>query len=756
MTRSLFLAALLALTTTAAAQTMPDPIKNMGQKPKRFSFDLSTKQKGGQVTWTAAKQEYVRDEYVVLEGAVKLNYQDVVMSADKLTYNFKTKDVTAEGNVIIDQGPQRIWGDRAFFNMESKTGTFFNASGSFQSSVFFSGDKIEKLDERSYRLTNGLFTSCELDDPSWSFRLRSGVVTVDDYARLRDLSFRAKRIPLLWTPYLVWPTKRDRAQGFLIPHIGYSSRFGANVSTSYFLPFGKSADTTVTADVYTQGYFGLGNETRYKPTQDINGTLRVEAINDAEDCIPGSAGCNRHLGENDDKLKWRYTYAHTQENLPGGFRGVVDVRDFSDLTFFRRFSRDFALNTLSDIYSSAYLAKNRSQYALNIRTDRRERFLGFDSATGHETSTVFEQLPSLEFRLYPNQLGSTPLYFSSESSVAHLRTSRGANYYRTDLFPTLSLQLHTPSWLSVKPQLSLRNTYYTSTQDPTTQSIEDQSMTRTYGQGQVEIVGPSFSRIFRGELGGFSRFKHIIEPRIRYLYTTSVDDQQRIIQFDTVDSPFLPLVRDTVEYSLTQRILAKPKGENTSAREIMSFSVRQTASLSEPFDRTKTFAGNNKYTPLSVTAHVNPYQSISLDANATFGNISHQLDQASVSANVLGPQGSFLALTYFTSLLAPGQTTGNSSQLRINTQAPLWRDRLQASVQLNYDAEANKLQEQRYVIGANASCYSVALEYRDFRSFRGAVLSGSTFDRTRDYQISVSLKNVGTFVDLRGSLDRKK
>jgi hypothetical protein len=210
-------------------------------------------------------------------------------------------------------------------------------------------------------------------------------------------------------------------------------------------------------------------------------------------------------------------------------------------------------------------------------------------------------------------------------------------------------------------------------------------------------------------------------------------------------------VRDTVEYSLTQRILAKPKGENTSAREIMSLSVRQTASLSEPFDRTSTFKGNNKFTPLSVAAHINPYQSISLDASATFGNVSHQLDQASLSANVMGPKSSYLALTYFTTLLAPGQSSGNTSQLRVSTQAPLWRDRLKGSVQFNFDAERNELIEQRYILGANASCYSVALEYRDFQVFRG-----TGFDRNRDFQLSVSLKNVGTFVDLRGSLDRKK
>ena len=72
------------------------------------------------------------------------------------------------------------------------------------------------------------------------------------------------------------------------------------------------------------------------------------------------------------KEQWRYAYKHAQDNLAGGFRAVVDVEDFSNLDFFRRFSSDPRLHTLSQIYSSAYLTKNQPTYSLNILTDRRD------------------------------------------------------------------------------------------------------------------------------------------------------------------------------------------------------------------------------------------------------------------------------------------------------------------------------------------------------------------------------------------------
>jgi hypothetical protein len=364
--------------------------------------------------------------------------------------------------------------------------------------------------------------------------------------------------------------------------------------------------------------------------------------------------------------------------------------------------------------------------------------------------------------MYPQRVLSTPVYFSMESSASHLVTNGlvngpSANYYRGDIFPTLSLQLRTPAWFSVKPQLSVRGTYYSSSLDPDTltlpgsqQRTVDEALNRYYGQGQVEVVGPTVSRVFSRNLGGFTRFKHVIEPRFRYIYTTSVNDQNRVIRFDTVDSPFLPIVRDSVEYSLTQRLIGKGTGDNASPRDVMSFTLRQTVSLSKPFTNatggslpgsTFTQGAGQKFTPLSATLHVNPYQAITLDATSTFGNVSHQLDQLSVSGN-LGGTGrladKYLGFSWFAAFRQPQQTTGESSQIRVNSGSSFWNNRLRADVQLSLDAEKGELLEQRYLLGGSGSCYGLAVEYRRY----------IVFDPIRRLQtgigLAVTLKNVGT------------
>ncbi|HWS70837.1 MAG TPA: hypothetical protein VN605_01925, partial [Thermoanaerobaculia bacterium] len=140
-----------------------------------------------------------------------------------------------------------------------------------------------------------------------------------------------------------------------------------------------------------------------------------------------------------------------------------------------------------------------------------------------------------------------------------------------------------------------------------------------------------------------------------------------------------------------------------------------------------------------------PYQSITLDANTTFGNVSHQVDQSSLSANIIGTGAhadKYLSFTWFASFRNPtgiaGQQTEGSSQIRLNTGSSLWRDRMRADIQLNFDAKKGTFLEQRYLIGATGSCWGTALEFRRYLVYTPFVRPITS------YGISFSLKNVGT------------
>jgi LPS-assembly protein len=750
---------LTILATAAAAQERPKLRIIQGPKPGGGDVRITVKE---------GTSEAQKDEYVIFQGGeVLVEYQDIKMRSNKLTFNQKTRDVVAEGNVIIDQGPTRISATQAIYNLDSKTGTFFNATATMDPSMYFSGDRIEKIDLDTYRLTNGIFTSCDLDRPAWSFQVGSADVTIDDYAHMRNISFRAGNLPVFYAPRLVWPTKRERSQGLLIPRVRFTNKYGVRLENGYFLPLGDSADATMFADISSERYIGAGVEMRYVPSENVKiGDLRAQVVQDPEE----------------NRMEWKYHYRHAQENLPGGFRGVVDVQDFSNIDFFRQYDQhDSTVLTASNIYSSAYLTKNSPKYSLNVLADRRDIALLVPNAENTrlvENRQRFEQLPSLQLRMYPQRIGPTPLYFSMEASTSHLRTSAiadgeldvNADYGRVDAFPTLSMQVRTPQWFSIKPQVAVRQTYYTASlrtecereNPPDACSVcdtfpfspictrrtvsDDQSTSRFYAQGLIDTIGPSLSKVFNKPVGGFSRFKHIIEPRVRYVYTTDVDNQNEIIRFDTVDSPFLPIVSETIEYSLTQRLIGKEAGANGNAREVLSFALRQTMAPGDPFRKATTANEDDvRFSPLFASLRFNPYQSTTLDATAAFGNETKQLDQASVSANLIGTgrfADKYLGFTWFASFDDPRTPTDtSSSQIRINTGSYIVKDRIRADMQLNYDATRGRFLEQRYVAGWTGSCYGIALEYRRYFVFGAAV------DEELDYSwgIAVSLKNVGTF-----------
>ena len=111
----------------------------------RFDIIPAPQQSGGDVKVTVAPGGRIEgtEEYSVLEGDVTIEYQDIKLRANKITYNQLTKDVTAEGNVIIDQGPTRITATQAIYNLESKVGTFFNATGTMDPELHFTGSRIE-------------------------------------------------------------------------------------------------------------------------------------------------------------------------------------------------------------------------------------------------------------------------------------------------------------------------------------------------------------------------------------------------------------------------------------------------------------------------------------------------------------------------------------------------------------------------------------------------------------------------------------
>ncbi len=736
-----------------------DPFESRFKTKPNFEIKFRVPEPGGEVRLTTKNPvHYEKDVFWEGSGEVTIEYQDVKITADRARYDFPTKTATLEGNVVIDQGPTRMSGTRAVFRVEEKTGKIEDATADLAPTYHVVAKSIEKIGEATYRIEKGIFTSCDLPNPEWSFYLSTAEVTLDDYARMRNVSFRAGPVPLLYTPWLVWPTKQDRASGFLVPGAGYNSRRGGYLGLTYYWVTGRSTDSTTQVDIYSKGAIGLGEELRWTPSPESAGIFQGYAIRDPEAtaCVPaeeepdgGEGPCTTTDGRagvfaRREMTRWKVRLDHVSNDLPYGFRGVLAIREYSDEQFLRDFERAFALSSSRQTLSRGFLTKNFGDDSVNLRVERSETFFG--------TEVVQQRLPSLEYSRRTSRVGRTPLYFALESSLSYLSVDRGptlpnGEYGRADVRPTLSLPWKSVPWLSVTAKGGGRWTGYTDSTDDARTQFTGETATRAYGEAGVALVGPSFSRIYEGKIGTFGRFKHVIEPRVDYEYVSDVDDPLRFPVYDEVDTA---LGRNQVRYAIVNRLLARPADAKTGgATEIASLEIAQTHAFSLPqlpsgtatsFDSLLQRTG-----PIEAALRIVPGTLFQFDGRTAWDPQASRVTAVSIATSV-NWGANYVNATWFGSrpvALDGGIASPATDQIRLAAGVDLGKS-VRIDTQLNYDAQQNKLLEDRSLLTFNGSCYALFLEVRQLRL---------PPDTRRDYRLVINLKDMGQLLDVNGSLD---
>ncbi|MEE8522583.1 MAG: LPS assembly protein LptD [Thermoanaerobaculia bacterium] len=781
-------AKLACLTMVAALWTALAPAQDTATgaasepQPERVTFDVRLAD--GRVKGSAGDFEYQEGLYLLATGGVDLKYKDIRVQAERARLDLPTNLLTAEGEVILDEGPRRLTGETLEFDLVTATGKFTQATAYVDPDYYFSGSQIAKVDEDTFVVDDGIFTSCDQDVPSWSIHLSDARITIGEYAKIKNARLKFGKVPVFYLPYMIWPATTSRASGFLVPKPGYSDRRGGSLDLAYYRTLGRSADTTFFLEATTKEFFGFGNETRYRPSEDTEGYFRFYAISQPDDLytlplIPGQQATQFvPVFEPDrpaDDLRWKLEIFHDSRDLWGKFRGVVNIQQYSDFDYLQDYERSVGRQTRSFIYSNAYLTSNFGQHSFNVMADQRERILT------HPTEDVRRQLPEIEYRLRPTRLGNTPLYLSLDTALHYLSIEQhnaavdlDNRYGRFHLAPTLSIPLSSLTWLSAKLNIGGRATYYTDRLErrfdenglpiPDDEDgvgnvpvrFEDETLDRFVADSGVEIVGPVFSKIFDKKLGRFAKLKHIIEPRTTYRYIDEFDEQQQIFRFDEIDG--LTPTNGFV-FSLFNRLMGKPADpDQGGALEIASLELRQSISLD--IDRPGQVSALNseirtKEGPLAALLRINPSRATSFRLDVRYNTLFNELQSASLSGGTKIGRHT-LGLSWFTQWRTEDVRVGEvvvrpagektSEQIRLFGKLAILPGRLSLDGEVSYDTLTSEFRHQRYFLNWTAQCYTWQLELRE--SLRGSV-NNRIIDR--DLLFALTLKNVGTFLDMNQS-----
>jgi LPS-assembly protein len=186
------------------------------------------------------------------EGDVEFRRGDVVLRADKLTYEEAEDLARATGHVVIARegnvfsGPElqlRIARFEGFFRMPSYRFARTGAGGKAK--------LIEFLDSQRAVATDATYSSCSVYDdsgePVWILKARELRIDHETNEGIaRDAVLRFYGVPILASPVLSFPLSEERKSGFLPPSLGIDSRSGIQAAIPYYWNIAPNRDATFT------------------------------------------------------------------------------------------------------------------------------------------------------------------------------------------------------------------------------------------------------------------------------------------------------------------------------------------------------------------------------------------------------------------------------------------------------------------------------------------------------------------------------
>ena len=514
------------------------------------------------ITVRAERQSRTGEHDYLAEGNVEVSYRDLLLKADEVRGNHETKDIEGKGNVYFEQGLIRLHASRFEFNLDSRTGTFFDvrgrtdirARGRTDTGFLFEAKEVRKVGADEYRIVDGTVTACEDPVPKWSFSAKAADFRIDEPVNLRHTVFRIKKLPLFYSPFLRAPTsERQRRTGFLLPSTGNSSSRGRSVSGAFFLTLGRSANLLTRADYYSKRGPAGGLDFKARPNQHSS----ISAVG--------------YLARDRKGFGGQSAQVRAETRWDNGFRAVADVDVVSSQEFRQVYGRTFNTISRPDEVSSAFLTRNFSSDSLNVFGERRSTIFSRERAV---TSRTF---PSFNLNGHRRRIKNWPIYFSYDTSVEGMgrtdaRLSTPSMVQRFDFYPRLSVPIVRSSWTSLTPSVGWRETFYSNRLDPRSPTgVGPGNLSRSAFDLELDWRGPGLQRIFQV---GRHRLKHLIEPSITYRYISGIDEFRETLLFDEKD---IFSNSNEVEYVFTNRFLTRRPTSNggSTTGEVLSLSIGQ-------------------------------------------------------------------------------------------------------------------------------------------------------------------------------------
>ncbi len=331
-------------------------------------------------------------------GDVKVNYQNMSLTAERMDYDVSTGTVHAYG--VYDslsaewRGRPVMTEGAKVYNMEELRYNFNTRKAKIKNMVtteddgILHGKNIKMMPDKSINITNGKYTVCDHEEPHYYLQLTAAKVVTEPsqkivfgpaYLVLEDV----KVYPLV-LPFGFVPKRPKRATGILFPTFGEETARGFYMrDLGMYFVFGDYFDLSATGDYFTLGSWAVDLNSRYRVNYKFNGSFSLTYSDDRT----GEKGSADYMQSTNFGVRW----SHSQDSKahPGtSFSASVNFSSPGNNRYNARSVNEALQNQASSSISFSKSFGGKATLSLNA----------LHSQNSRDSSYMFT-LPNLTFSL---------------------------------------------------------------------------------------------------------------------------------------------------------------------------------------------------------------------------------------------------------------------------------------------------------------------------------------------------------------------
>lgn len=231
-----------------------------------FRFDLPHDDQRAQSPTDVVADHYDlgTSDVTVAEGDAQLQRGDQWLAADKLTYQHKDEHFVTEGLVRYQDRNLRLTANKAEGDQKTDTTRLEDIRYQFNKTLGNGVAASATMHGDIGQLEQATYSACPPGERQWEFS--AAHIKVDQAkatGTAQNATLKLGGVPVLWFPYVSFPTDDRRRSGVLTPTIGSNSRNGLDLQIPYYLNLAPNYDATLTARFLSKRGLMLDGEFRY-------------------------------------------------------------------------------------------------------------------------------------------------------------------------------------------------------------------------------------------------------------------------------------------------------------------------------------------------------------------------------------------------------------------------------------------------------------------------------------------------------------